>query len=107
MECTVTLLRRAGMRLRPGELAGPIRGVLSLYDWASQNSFGRPVHCMEVKVLVGSILQAKATLFDPELLAIADGAMSFRGIELHTVEGRVFEYEQVWRVLPLMRPQSP
>lgn len=98
MKCTVTLLRRQGMRLRPTELAEPIGGELSLYDWATQNSFGRPVRCMEVKVLVGTLMQAKAVLFDPDLIALVDGCLVFRGIELDTVDGRVFEHEQIWRV---------
>lgn len=100
MDCTVTLLRRKGMRLRPTELAPPIEGVLSMYDWTSQNNFGRPVKCMELKAAVGTLMQARAVLFDPELLAITDGAMSFRGIELDTLDGRVLEHEQVWRIIP-------
>lgn len=106
MDCTVTLLRRKGMRLRPPELAPPIKGVLSMYDWTSQNNFGRPVKCMEVKVPVGTLMQARAVLFDPELLAITDGAMSFRGIELDTLEGRVIEHVQVWRVVPAAKTTS-
>lgn len=101
MKCTVTLLRKAGMRLRPAELAPAIEGVLSMYDWTTSNNFGRPVRCMEVKVPVGTLMQARAVLFDPELLAVADGVMSLRGIELDTVDGRVIEHEQVWRVRPV------
>lgn len=101
MHCTVTLLRRKGMRLRPTELPPPIEGELSMYDWTTQNNFGRPVRCMEVKVAVGTLMQARAVLFDPELIAVADGALSFRGIELDTADGRVFEHEQVWRVKPI------
>jgi hypothetical protein len=98
MKATVTLLRRKGMRLRPAELDPAIVGELSLYDWPTANSFGRPVRCMEVKVPVGSLLQAKAVLFDPELIAVVDSHLVFRGIELDTVDGRVFEHEQIWRV---------
>lgn len=98
MKCTVTLLRRQGMRLRPTELANPISGELGMYDWVTTNSFGRPVRCMEVKVQVGTLLQAKAVLFDPDLIAIVDGCLVFRGIEVNAVDGRVFENEQIWRV---------
>lgn len=101
MKCTVTLLRREGMRLRPAEVDAGIEGELSMYDWPTQNNFGRPVRCMEVKVPVGTLMQARAVLFDPELVAVADGSMSFRGIELDTIDGRVFEHEQVWRVRPI------
>lgn len=100
MKATVTLLRRKGMRLRPTELDPAIEGELSLYDWPTANSFGRPVRCMEVKVPVGSLMQAKAVLFDPELIAVVDGHLVFRGIELDTVDGRVYEHEQIWRVAP-------
>lgn len=100
MKATVTLLRRKGMRLRPTELDPAIDGELSLYDWPTANSFGRPVRCMEVKVPVGSLMQAKAVLFDPELIAVVDGHLVFRGIELDTVDGRVYEHEQIWRVAP-------
>ena len=101
MNCIVTLLRRKGMRLRPAEVEAGIEGVLSMYDWPTQNNFGRPVRCMEVKVPVGSLMQAKAVLFDPDLVAVTDGELSFRGIELDTVDGRVFEHEQIWRVRPV------
>ena len=101
MKCTVTLLRRAGMRLRPAELDPPIEGELSMYDWTTNNNFGRPVRCMEVKVQIGTLMQARGVLFEPELLALADGVMSLRGIELDTVDGRVIEHEQVWRVRPV------
>ena len=100
MKATVTLLRRKGMRLRPTELDPAIEAELSLYDWPTANSFGRPVRCMEVKVPVGSLMQAKAVLFDPELIAVVDGHLVFRGIELDTVDGRVYEHEQIWRVAP-------
>lgn len=100
MKASVTLLRRKGMRLRPPELDPAIEGELSMYDWPSQNNFHRPVRCMEIKVAVGTLMQARAVLFDPELIAVADGNLVFRGIELDTVDGRVFEHEQIWRVLP-------
>ena len=77
MKATVTLLRRKGMRLRPTELDPAIEAELSLYDWPTANSFGRPVRCMEVKVPVGSLMQAKAVLFDPELIAVVDGHPCF------------------------------
>lgn len=100
MKVSVTLLRRKGMRLRLAELEPAIEGELSMYDWPTANNFGRPVRCMEVKVAVGTLTQAKAALFDPELIAVADGHLVFRGIELDTVDGRVFEHEQIWRVIP-------
>lgn len=98
MKVTVTLLRRKGMRLRPPELEPPIEGELSMYDWTTANNFGRPVRCMEVKVAAGTLMQARAVLFDPELIAVADGHLVFRGIELDTIDGRLFEHEQIWRV---------
>ena len=101
MKVHVTLLRRKGMRLRPTELEPAIEGELSMYDWPTANSFGRPVRCMEVKVPVGSLMQARAVLFDPELIAVADGHLVFRGIELDTADGRVFEHEQIWRTHPV------
>lgn len=100
MKVHFTLLRRKGMRLRPTELESPIDGELSMYDWPTANSFGRPVRCMEVKVPVGSLMQARAVLFDPELIAVADGHLVFRGIELDTLDSRVFEHEQIWRIEP-------
>lgn len=100
MKATITLLRRDGMRLRKDEIAAPLAGEIHMYDWENTNSFRRAIRVLELRQRVGSIDQAAAKLFDPELIAVKAGAMVFRGIVLEPREGRVFEHEQVWRVVP-------
>ncbi|MBW8469834.1 MAG: hypothetical protein K0M67_16335 [Thiobacillus sp.] len=100
MKASITLLRRDGMRLRRDELAAPLAGELHMYDWTHDNSFGRAVRVIELRQQVGSLLQAVAMLTDPDLIAVKNGAMVFRGIEIEAREGRVYEHEQVWRVVP-------
>lgn len=100
MRCAVTLLRRHGMRLRPDELGDPVLGELQMRDWAEQNSFGRAVRVLEVVQPAGTVGRVAATLFEPALVGVRGGAMVFRGIELQTLDGRVYEHEQIWRVAP-------
>lgn len=100
MKASITLLRRDGMRLRKDEIAAPLTGEIHMYDWESTNSFRRSVRVLELRQRVGSIDQAAAKLFDPELIAVKAGAMVFRGIVLEPRDGRVFEHEQIWRVVP-------
>lgn len=100
MKATITLLRRAGMRLRRDEIGEPITGEIHMYDWPTTNSFRRAIRVLELRRQVGSLMQPAAMLTDPDLIAVKDGAMVFRGIELESRDGRVFEHEQVWRVVP-------
>ncbi|MDO9148337.1 MAG: hypothetical protein Q7U52_11865 [Hydrogenophaga sp.] len=100
MQCTITQLRRHGMRLKPDELAEPMAGVLTMRDWTEANSFGRAVRVLELMQPVGTIQQAAAMLFDPELIGLKGGALALRGVELESRDGRVFEHQQVWRVAP-------
>lgn len=100
MKASITLLRRDGMRLRKDEIAEPLTGEIHMYDWENTNSFRRAIRILELRRQVGSIMQPAAMLTDPDLIAVKDGAMVFRGIVLETRDGRVFEHEQVWRVVP-------
>jgi hypothetical protein len=100
MKASITLLRRDGMRLRKDEIAEPLTGEIHMFDWENTNSFRRAIRVLELLQRVGSIDQAAAKLFDPELIAVKAGAMVFRGIVLETRDGRVFEHEQIWRVVP-------
>ena len=100
MQVRVTLLRRHGLRLRQDELAEPLDGVLQLRDWSEGNSFGRAMRVLELLEAVGTVQRPAVSLFEPDLVAVRDGCMVFRGIELHGVDGRVYEHEQIWRVAP-------
>lgn len=96
----ITLMRRHGLRLRSEELSEPLAGTLQLRDWTTGNSFGRAVRVLELLETVGTIQRPALSLFEPDLVAIRDGCMVYRGIELHSVDGRVYEHEQIWRVAP-------
>lgn len=97
-----TILRRDGMRLRPAELAEPVRGHLVL-AWMTESSFGRPVQTADLydnahppgrRALI-------LTLLDVRLVALGDGSLSLAGIELSQIDGRVVERGQVWRCTPV------
>lgn len=100
MRSAVTQLRRHGMRLRPDELGEPVVGELQMRDWNEQNSFGRSVRVLEVVQPAGTVGRAALTLFEPDLVGVKAGAMVFRGIEIESRDGRVYEHEQIWRVAP-------
>lgn len=100
MQVRITLLRRHGLRLRSEELSEPMNGVLQLRDWPEGSSFGRAVRVMELLETVGTIQRPAVSLFEPDLVAIRDGCMVYRGIELHSLDGRIYEHEQIWRVAP-------
>lgn len=100
----VVLLRRDGLRLRPCELAAPVRGLIEVTDRVD-TTFRRPVRVADLINPV-SRLQTRQGLitpiFEPVLLRMDEhGAMSLSGIELRSVDGRVAEHQQVWRCTPV------
>lgn len=100
--CEVVLLRRNGMRLRQQDLAEPVRGLVRT-QWLTSSSFGRPIMTADLVVPSGvaayrSVLQS---LLDVRLEAITAGYIALAGTELMTVDGRMFEYRQVWRCTPI------
>lgn len=76
-------------------------GELRLLDWVSMNAFRRPIRALLLQQVigVGQVPRTRATLADPELLSWEAGRQSFRGIEVEVIDGRTYEYEQVWRVV--------
>lgn len=102
----VVFLRNKGLRLRRSELAEPTKGELQLIDWVTTNALHRPIRALLLQQPygVGQVRRTRATLADPELLSWEAGRQSFRGIEIAVVDGRTYEYEQVWRVTPAPLP---
>ena len=98
----VSLLRRDGMRLRPAELAEPVRGHLAL-GWMTESSFGRPVQTADLydRPHHPGRRALLLTLLDVRLVALGDGSLSLAGIELSQIDGRVIERGQVWRCVPV------
>lgn len=97
----VTLLRRAGLRLRKGELAAPARGHLALEDDpGTSNSFKRPLrvaHVYQAIGVQGTRQDVLKPLFDAVVIRIEAETITVAGLELASSEGRVVESGQVWR----------
>lgn len=103
---SVVFLRSKGLRLRGSELMTPVVGELQLIDWVTTNALRRPIRALLLQQPygVGQVKRTRATLADPELLSWEAGRQSFRGIEIEVIDGRTYEYEQVWRVTPAPLP---
>lgn len=104
MLCDVTLLRRNGMRLRKGELQEPARGMLRVAMDDGRSSFKRPLLVATLQAPKGAsrqMLDLLLPLFDASIVSAGDGSMTLQGIELQTLDGRVFEHVQLWRCVPV------
>ena len=96
------------MRLRPEEWPAPIRGELAMSYWeGSKNSSRRTLRHVSLMVRWGTGRIPNIRLADPEWIDVVGGALLMRGIILNSVEGRVFEHEQVWLIRALESLDSP
>lgn len=104
----MTFLRKKGLRFRRSEVEAPVEGELQLIDWVTVNALRRPIRALLLQQPygVGQVKRTRATLADPELLSWEAGRQSLRGIEIEVVDGRTYEYEQVWRITPVASPDA-
>lgn len=99
MHCSVTLLRHHGRRLPRKEWPEPIAGRLEMVEHsADHSSFKRTTRVLQLMEKVGLVERPAILLFEPQLLDVVPEGFVFRGIELDTQDGRVFELQQVWMV---------
>lgn len=88
------------MRLRPSELAPPLTGELELGEWPGTASFGRVVRVAQfwTRPSLGAPREAPLKpIFEPQILRLEATHLVLAGFELHGQEGRVREFQQVWR----------
>jgi hypothetical protein len=98
---SVTLLRRAGMRLRKTEVGPPAVGDLRICD-AGATTFQRPVLVAYLWEPRGALdRHIGLPLFDPAVVNVGADAFSLAGIELSNADGRMREFAQVWRCVPV------
>jgi hypothetical protein len=107
----VTRLRRAGLRLRSGELSEPVRGVFELVDDDGRStSLKRPTRIASLYEEIGVQGTRRALLtplFDATVIRAEGNVLTVTGFEHEAVEGatRTAEYSQVWRVhLVMLQP---
>jgi hypothetical protein len=103
----VVRLRRAGLRLRPAELASPVRGLLEFSDDDGRHSsFKRPTrtaHLYERVGVAGVKRGLLVPLCDATVILIEGDTITIVGVELDTRKEmttealRVTEFGQVWR----------
>jgi hypothetical protein len=95
---SVVLLRRAGLRLRAGELGAPLVGDLRVSD-AGATSFKRPTLVAQLWAPTHSATDRPLglPLFDPSLVHMDASSFSLAGLEISHENGRMREHAQVWR----------
>lgn len=98
----VVQLRRAGLKLRDGELKPPERGNLVFEDNdGRQMAYKRPTRTAEVLRYIGSpgtpqtVIQP---LHDAQVIKIEGAVITIIGTETHAVDGRrAAEHVKIWR----------
>jgi hypothetical protein len=106
--CTITTLRKNGLRHRRSEWPDPVAGQLRVGTWdAATNSFGRTVRQAELIQEYGVNTRPVLILFEPELIDVPDQGQLLRGVDLERKEGRTFEHQQLWLVRPAALRQTP
>ncbi len=105
MWCEVTFLRRRGLRLQPQEWPPARLANLVVNQLHGPNNPFRQ-HMRMANLWQDDDSTSKrgvGTLFDPVILMTPGDGLLLRGIELETIDGRMYEYQQVW----LCRPTQP
>jgi hypothetical protein len=101
----VVLLRRKGLRLRPSELAPPVRGILDVRDNTGvQMALKRPYREARLYELIGVSGIPRNLLpgiVDVEVLRIEGDTITLSGLETESLQTdsdhRVLEHHQIWR----------
>ncbi|WP_428001784.1 hypothetical protein [Acidovorax sp.] len=96
------------MRLRPEEWPAPIRGELRMTYWdGAHNSARRTLRDVSLLVMWGTTRVPSIRMADPEWIDVVGGALLMRGMGVHTVDGRIYEHEEVWLIRALESLERP
>ena len=104
MWCEVTKLRQNGRRLRTHEWPKAVLVNLQIDQLQGPNNpFRQHMRVASLWESYGTSSQrGMGTMFDPVLLRTPGDGFLVRGVELETIDGRMYEFQQVW----LCRPSS-
>lgn len=79
---------------------------MSYWDGA-HNSSRRTLRDVSLLVMWGTTATPRIKMSDPEWIDVVGGALLMRGVGLHSVDGRVFEHEEVWLIRPVESLDRP
>lgn len=99
MFCEIIELRRNGLRLRPEEWPAPVAGQLRMDYWeGSKNSHRRTLRQAALWQHMGVNWRPALVIADPDWIDVVGDALLMRGLQLQSLEGRMYEHQQLWLV---------
>ena len=108
MFCEIIETRREGLRLRPDEWPAPIVGDLRMvYVDGRANNSRRTIRQATQWVSWGTQMVPGPRIIDPQWIDVFGDAMVMRGTQLHVLDGRIYEADQLWIVRPRLSMDGP
>ena len=108
MFCEVIELRKNGLRLRPEEWPAPVAGHLRMAQWdSSHTSYHRAIRKLVLWVPWGTSMVPGPWLGDAQLVDVVGDAQLLRGDVLHSEDGRIHEFVQLWLLRPRHDQHGP
>lgn len=77
------------------------------YWEGKHNSSRRTLRDVSLLVMWGTTATPKIKMSDPEWIDVVGGALLMRGVGLHSIDGRIYEHEEVWLIRPLESLDRP
>lgn len=108
MFCEVIELRKNGLRLRPEEWPAPVAGHLRMAQWdSSHTNYHRTIRKLVLWVPWGTSIAPGPWLGDAQLVDVVGDAQLLRGDVLHSEDGRIYEFVQLWLLRPRHDQHGP